>query len=63
MKTLAGGVRELPREAAQRQAAQVDAAGAAAGARVDRDGPTFTVETLLQYLWHDVAHHLVDVDA
>jgi hypothetical protein len=27
------------------------------------NGSTFTVHTLVQYCWHDVAHHLVDVDA
>lgn len=27
------------------------------------NGSVFTVETLAQYAWHDVAHHLHDVDA
>lgn len=27
------------------------------------NGSTFTTATLAQYFWHDVAHHLVDVDA
>ncbi|WP_375000351.1 DinB family protein [Aeromicrobium sp. CTD01-1L150] len=27
------------------------------------DGSVFTVATLVQYLWHDVRHHLVDVGA
>lgn len=43
----------------------VDAVPADAWERtgVRSNGSTFTVGTLLQYCWHDVAHHLVDVDA
>ncbi len=51
--------------AGERLAAAVDAVPADAWGRTGQrsNGSTFTVETLLQYLWHDVAHHLVDVDA
>jgi len=42
---------------------QVDALAPAELARrgLRSDGSTFTVTTLLQYLWHDVVHHLHDV--
>lgn len=44
-------------------AQRIEAVPADAWQRTGRrsNGSAFTVETLLQYFWHDVAHHLVDV--
>lgn len=44
-------------------AQRIEAIPADAWQRTGRrsNGSTFTVETLLLYAWHDVAHHLVDV--
>lgn len=50
--------------AGEHLAAAFDAVPADAWGRVGlrSDGSVFTVETFAQYFWHDVAHHLVDVD-
>lgn len=52
-------------DAGERLASAVDAVPDDAWTRTGlrSNGSVFTVETLLQYCWHDVAHHLVDVDA
>ncbi|MEH3033002.1 MAG: DinB family protein [Aeromicrobium erythreum] len=50
--------------AGERTAAAFDAVPDDAWERTGRrsNGSRFTVRTLGQYFWHDVAHHLVDVD-
>ncbi|MFC9935404.1 DinB family protein [Glutamicibacter sp. NPDC127525] len=59
----AGQVAELLRESAARYAAKLSSIGPAQYSRrgLRSNGAAFTIETLNQYAWHDVMHHLWDL--